>query len=134
MSNTIRLPHWLTLIAVLVGLGCLQVAQRNALFLSGYAAGDRVSKLHAKEIEVGWLNAQVTGHLSPVALDQAAQERRLNLVAWSTWRSEPPGMSAETSPASANSPASSEAASSRSVGRLAAVEPAQSTDNGDTSD
>ena len=122
------------LIAVLVGLGCLQVAQRNALFLGGYAAGDRVSKLHTKEVEVGWLNAQVTGHLSPVALDQAAQERRLNLVAWSTWRSEQPGMSAEMSLASATSPAGAAAVSSRSLGRLAAVDPAQSTIDGDTSD
>ena len=120
------------LIGTLVGLGCLQVAQHNAIVLSGYAAGDRLNKVHAKETEVGWLNAQVTGHLSPVALDQAVQERRLNLVAWSTWRPDQ-SIAAETSPASV-AVAGSDATSSRGIGRLAAVDPSQSTDSGDTSD
>lgn len=127
-----RLSRWLVLIAALVGLGCLQVAQRNAIFLGGYAAGDRLSKLHAKEIEVGWLNANVTEHRSPVALDQAAQERRLNLVAWSIWHSDQ-RIIAETSMASAV-PALGLAVSSRTLGRLAAVDPAQSTDDRDTTD
>jgi hypothetical protein len=78
------LSRWLTLIAVLVGLGVLQVAQRNALFLKGYALGDRSDRVHAQETEVSWLNTRVLGLASPTRLSHVAQERNLKLVAWST--------------------------------------------------
>ncbi len=79
-----RLAHWVTLIGLLVGLGCLQVAQRNALFLQGYAIGERMGRVHTTENDVAWLNMRVVGLASPTHLSQVAQERRLNLVAWST--------------------------------------------------
>lgn len=128
-----RLSHWLALIATLVGLGCLQVAQHNAIFLSGYAAGERLSTLRAKETEVGWWNAQVTGRRSPVALDQAAQERQLNLVAWSTWRPDQQRVPAQRSPTPV-AVAGADTPPSRGMRRLASVDPLQSIDDGDTSD
>ena len=79
-----RLTHWLMLIGLLVGLGCLQVAQRNALLLQGYAIGERMGRVHTTETDVAWLNMRVVGLASPTRLSQVAQERRLNLVAWST--------------------------------------------------
>jgi hypothetical protein len=76
-----RLTQWLLLIGIVTGLGCLQVAQRNALFLKGYAVGERVQRVHAKETDVSWLSARVVEMTSPVRLADIAQERRLKLVA-----------------------------------------------------
>ena len=77
------LSRWMLLIGVVVGLGCLQVAQRNAIFLKGYAVGDRIDQVHTQETEVSWLGARVVGLESPTRLSQLAQERHLKLVAWS---------------------------------------------------
>ena len=79
-----RLSGWITLVAVMVGLGCLQVSQRNALFLKGYEVGERMSRVHAQDTDVSWLRARVGGLTSPTRLARVAQERRLQLVAWST--------------------------------------------------
>jgi hypothetical protein len=76
-----RLAQWMGLIGVVTGLGCLQVAQRNALFLKGYAVGEYRQRVHAKETNVSWLNARVVEMASPVRLADVAQERRLKLVA-----------------------------------------------------
>ncbi|MBI3321608.1 MAG: hypothetical protein HYZ91_05010 [Candidatus Omnitrophica bacterium] len=84
-----RLSQWMCLLALVVGLGCLQVGQRNALFLKGYAVGERVRHLHEQETEFSWLRARVAGLVSPVHLAQAARDRRLKLVAWSTFASAP---------------------------------------------
>lgn len=78
------LSRWLLLIGAVVGLGCLQVAQRNVLMMRGYAIGEGRAQVHAKDAEVSWANARVAGLASPVHLAQVAQERRLKLVAWST--------------------------------------------------
>ena len=78
------LSRWMTLIGIVVALGCLEVSQRNAIFLKGYALGDRLGQVHTQETDVSWLNAHVTGLASPGRLSQVAQERRLKLVAWST--------------------------------------------------
>ena len=75
---------WFVLIGVVVGLGCLQVAQHNAVFMKGYAVGERTRHLHAQQTDVSWLNVQVAGLSSPAHLAQVARDRRLNLVAWST--------------------------------------------------
>ena len=75
--------RWFALIAIVVGLGCLQVAQRNAILLKGYAIGTRMGSLHAQETDLSWLNAQVVGLHSPAHLARVAQERRLTFVAWS---------------------------------------------------
>ncbi len=80
-----RLSHWFALIGVLVTVGCLQVAQHNAIFLSGYAVGQRRADLHTQQNELSWLNAQVVGLTSPTHLAEVAQDRGLKLVAWSTW-------------------------------------------------
>lgn len=79
-----RLSRYFLLIGVVVALGCLQVAQRNAMLLSGYGMGDRLSRIHAKTNDVAWLEAQVVGLASPTRLADVAQDRGLKLVAWST--------------------------------------------------
>jgi len=78
-----RLPRWLMLIGVLVGLGCLQVAQRNAVTLQGYAVGERLRRVHAEETAVSWLQTEVRTLASPSRLAQVSDDRQLKLVAWS---------------------------------------------------
>ena len=78
-----RLSHWFALIGLLVAVGCLQVAQHNALFLSGYAVGGRLARVHAQQNDVSWLSAQVVGLASPTHLANVAEDRGLKLVAWS---------------------------------------------------
>ena len=111
-----RLTHWLTLIGLVVGLGCLQVTQRNALVLTGYAVGERLTRVHRQEADVSWLNMQVVGLTSPAHLSRIAKERQLNLVARVTLPAEAPNK-----------------ASSRPVVRLAAGTP-QPSSSDDTSD
>ena len=79
-----RLSRWLMLIASVVGLGCLQVTQHNAVFLKGYAVGERLEQLHVQERDVSWLRARMVGLRAPQHLARIAQERQLKLVAWST--------------------------------------------------
>lgn len=78
------LRRWFLLEAVLVGLGCLQVAQRHAILLNGYAVGARMERVHAQETNLAWLRNDVTGLASPTHLARVARDRRLTLVAWST--------------------------------------------------
>lgn len=79
-----RLSQWMMLIGVLVGIGCLQVTQRNALCLHGYAVGDRLRQFQADQTSVAWLRAQVDEVASPAHLAHVASQRQLKLVAWST--------------------------------------------------
>ena len=88
-NGSMRLTRWLLLIAAVVGLGCLQVAQRTALYLKGYAVGQRAHEVHTQNTEVSWLDTQVVGLSSPVRLAEVAQERRLQFVAWSTLEAAP---------------------------------------------
>jgi len=83
------LSRWMILIAVLIGLGCLEVAQRSALVTSGYAVAERQRAVDERDAAVSWLNAQVIGLSSPAHLAQVAQQRRLKLVAWSTLEAVP---------------------------------------------
>lgn len=78
-----RLGRWLMLVAVMVGMGLLQVAQRNAVFVKGYAVGERMHRVHTQATEVAWLHAEVEALQSPTHLAQVVQERHLKLVAWS---------------------------------------------------
>ena len=78
-----RLSRWMILIALFVSLGCLQVAQRTAMVLKGYAVGERMQRVHAQENEIAWLDARVTGLGSPSRLARAQEDRQLKLVAWS---------------------------------------------------
>ena len=79
-----RLSRWLILIGIMVGLGCLQVAQHNALLLKGYVVGGQIRDVHRQEADLSWLNGQVVNLSSPAHLARVAQARRLNFVAWST--------------------------------------------------
>ena len=78
------LRHWLAGLAVVVGLGLLKVAERNALLLQGSLLGERMSRLHETESEMGWARARVATLRSPMRLSMIAQERYSTLVAWST--------------------------------------------------
>ena len=78
-----RLSRWLVIIGIMVGVGCLRVAQRNAVLVKSYAVGDRMTRLHEQQNDVAWLQAQVTELSSPTQLARAAEARRLKLVAWS---------------------------------------------------
>jgi hypothetical protein len=78
------LGRWVGLIGIVTGLGMLQVAQRNAVVLRGYAVGSRVAEVHQQETELSWLGAQVMELSSPGRLAQVAKDRQLKLVARST--------------------------------------------------
>ena len=78
------LRRWLTGLAVVVWLGLLKVAERNTLLLQGSLLGERMSRLHETESEIGWARARVTALRSPMHLSMIAQERHPKLVAWST--------------------------------------------------
>ena len=78
------LSRWLLLVGIMVGVGCLQVAQRNAIVLKGYEIGQRIQQVHAHETQLEWLSTRVTGLASPTQLSKVAQDRRLALVAWAT--------------------------------------------------
>ena len=93
-----RFSYWMMLIAVVVGVGWLQVSQRNALFLKGYAVGERLQRVHVQETDLSWLHAKVVGLTSPTRLAEVAQHRQLNFVAWSRLAPLPPLMSARPSP------------------------------------
>ncbi len=79
-----RLSRWVTLIAILVGLGCLQVSQRNAIFLKGYALGERTGHLHTQETDLSWLHASVVGLESPTHLARVAGNRGMKFEARKT--------------------------------------------------
>ena len=116
-----RLTHWMALIGLVVGLGCLQVTQRNALVFKGYAVGERMGRVHRQEADVSWLNMRVVGLTSPTHLSQVAKERRLNLVARMTL---PP----------AGEHGQPRATPSRPLVHLAAITPEQPSLPDDTSD
>lgn len=77
-----RLSRWFLLIAAVVGLGCLFVAQRTATVLKGYAVGERMHRVHARENETAWLKAHVVELASPTHLAEVAEEQDLKLVGW----------------------------------------------------
>ena len=79
-----NLRRWFLLVAVLVGVGCLQVAQRTAVLLNGYAVGARMERVHAQAADLAWLRNDVTSLTSPTRLARVARDRRLTFVAWST--------------------------------------------------
>ena len=85
-----HLSRWFLVIACLVGLGCLQVAQRTAIVMKGYALGERMHRVHAQQTDISLETMEVVGLSSPAHLSQVAQERRMNFVAWWALREEPP--------------------------------------------
>ena len=79
------LKRWLFLIMGLALLGCLQVAQRTALFLKGYELGAKDHQVHLQETEVSWLRNEVIALVSPVRL--AEQTKTLVTKANATTKS-----------------------------------------------
>ena len=127
-----RLSRWLMLIAVVVGLGCLQVTQRNAMFLNGYAVGERLESLHTQETDVSWLRARVVGLRAPRRLAQIAQERQLKLVAWSALS---PQLAEDLSGmAQSRTVVQQEGHGATSLTHLASAGPGTAADDGLTSD
>ena len=88
--NPMRCSRWLSLIGVVVVLGCLQVAQRTAVVMKGYGLGQRLRDVHARETDVSMLSLQITELSSPGRLAKVAKDRQLKLVAWSTIASNKP--------------------------------------------
>ena len=84
-----RLSRWFLVMACVVGLGCLQVAQRTAIVIKGYALGERMHRVHTQETDASLETMEVVGLSSPAHLSQVARERRMNLVAWRPLRGEP---------------------------------------------
>ena len=78
-----RMSQWMLAIGIVVGIGCLRVTQRTALVMKSYAVGERSVRLHARDNEIAWLQTRVARMSSPVRLAQVAEERRMDLVAWS---------------------------------------------------
>ena len=117
-----RLSLWFVLVTSVVALGCLQVAQRNAVFMGGYAVGERLGRVHTEEVDVSWLTARVIALASPRRLADVAEERKMKLVAWS--------MLPEVSPLAAIG----SSREPRGTFRMAAIDPSSSLTDGDTSD
>jgi hypothetical protein len=84
-----RLSRWGVLLGCVVGLGCLQVAQRTAIVMKGYALGERVHGVHTQQTDMLLKTVEVTGLSSPRHLSGVVRERRMNLVAWAALREEP---------------------------------------------
>ena len=79
-----KLSTWFLLIALLIGLGCVQVMVHNAAFLKGYSLGEEERRLNAVEADVSWQRMRIGELVSPMALARVAEERRLKFVARST--------------------------------------------------
>ena len=117
-----RLTYWFALATSVVALGCLKVAQHNAVFMGGYAVGERLARLHTEEVGVSWLNAHVVELASPGRLADIEEERRMKFVAWSMLPSAARG--AETTPGR----------TPEGAFRMAAIDPSGAVTDGDTSD
>jgi len=81
--------RWIMTLGLVVGIGMLITAQRIAVFMEGYVVGKRMEQVHQEEASVGWLSHEVMGAASPTALAYEAQQRRMNLVAWSSLKDQP---------------------------------------------
>ncbi len=75
------LSRWLKALGVAVLLSCARVAQQQALYLKGYAVGERVHRLHEETTAVAWLEADVNGLAAPATLAKTERDRQLKLVA-----------------------------------------------------
>ena len=76
-----RYARWLLVIAGVAGFGCLQVAQRTAILLKGYALGERMERVHSQQTAVSLETMKVEELSSPAHLAQVAQDERMNFVA-----------------------------------------------------
>jgi hypothetical protein len=126
------LSRWMGLIGIVVTLGCLKVSQHNAIYLKGYAVGERLTQVHQQETDVSWLHAQVTGLESPGRLARAAQDRQLKLVAWSTLS--PERAVAAVRVAEGETMAEGPSGVEPRLDHVAALDPGQPDSAGDTAD
>lgn len=81
--------RWFLLLAAMVALGALQVAQRTAIVLKGYALGERMDRLHTQATHAALETMEVAGLVSPAHLSQAVKDRQMQLVAWSALQENP---------------------------------------------
>ncbi|MDP3703521.1 MAG: hypothetical protein Q8R78_03975 [Candidatus Omnitrophota bacterium] len=81
-----RYTRWLLVIAGVAGFGCLQVAQRTAIVLKGYALGERLDRVHTQLTTMSLEQVEVEGLSSPAHLAQVERDQRMNFVAWSPVR------------------------------------------------
>ena len=114
----LKFVRGLLFISALAAVGLLKAAQRNALFLEGYALGEQTQQAHQTETDVAWLQTRVLNLTSPAHLADMVQARHLKLVAWSVLSPEQVNVLAD----------SMDAASA------ASPEPVQLADGRDTSD
>jgi len=77
------------LLGTVVGLGCLQVAQRTTIVMKGYALGERAHRVHTQQTQMLLKTVEVAALSSPLHLSNVVRERRMNLVAWAALREEP---------------------------------------------
>ena len=126
------LSRWMGLIGIVVTFGCLKVSEHNALYLKGYAVGERLTRVHQQETTLSWLHAQVTGLESPGRLARAAQDRQLKLVAWSTLS--PERAFAAVRAAENETMAEGSGGEEPRLDHVAALEPGQQDSAGDTAD
>jgi len=126
------LVRWMGLIGIVVAVGCLKVSQHNALYLKGYAVGERLTQVHQQETDLSWLHAQVTGLESPGRLARAAQDRQLKLVAWSTLS--PERAFAAVRAAESETMGEGPGGDEPRLDHVAALEPDQQDSAGDTAD
>ena len=80
--NRVPLSRWMLLIAIMVGVGCVRVAQQTALVMEGYQVGDLLRQLCAQQGEWLWARAQMVGLQAPARLAHTMEDRQLKLVAW----------------------------------------------------
>ena len=88
------LSRWCLLLAVMMVVGFVQVAQRNALFLQAYQVGVRTQRLHEQRVELAWLKTRVVGLSAPHRLSQTVKDNKMKLVAYSTLQASPLRLSA----------------------------------------
>ena len=77
-----RLSQWLSLVAIMMALAGVRVAQQNAIFSQAYALGARLQCAQQKQRDIAWLRSEVVGLQSPVRLAAYADDHDLKLVAW----------------------------------------------------
>lgn len=79
------LTRWLLAVSLVMGLGILRVAQHTTVLFQAYAVGERLQQVHSRERDIAWLRNGVLELSSPSRLASLAKERKMTLVAWSTF-------------------------------------------------
>ena len=83
---TFTFKQWGLGLGLVTAIGMLKAVERNSLWLSAYAAGQAVVRLHAMENDTQRLRTDVARRQSPSQLAKTMAESHPTLVAWSTLR------------------------------------------------